>query len=329
MGAWELLGEVITTQTEQALTVSGLNITKDDLIYVDVDVRNPSGGVRSYYLTPNALAISDSTGQAQRIATNFAGFTTVNSFIEAADNTARMQTNVYFKIGENNKVVGTYESNRGFGGFVHIALGHFVSVVDVPTVSSLTVSSNNSNAFAANSRVSIYRLKAQKVADVILTQEAGSLTIAGLNIEKDSEYMMISQIFEAQDFVGAGNNYKLGATTPEANYPDTDWITQQMFFNNGVGINRYVGGNFAGLGAVSRGTNTTSFTMTRVFVGEDDRIRFQHFNVFNTLQTQSPFLQLFSRSSPGLTMSKIEALTVFTDARLLGVNSRFELYKLY
>lgn len=335
MGVWELLGEVITTQTEQEITISNLNITKDDLIYLRFNIQNASGGNRPYYITVNGLTRFDFSGQMYSASAAINTFTTGDAFIGLADNNARMVGHAYLKIGENDRVVVLSEQNRGFGGFVHIQNGNFVSRDPISTpITSIELRSNNTNAFAATCEFSVYKLKAQKVGDVVLAQEGSAVVIDNLNINKNDEYLLISQIFEGSGLdTGGGNDYFIAAGAPEESYLTTDWTTQFVFLE---GTNRFrdrrVDGLFGAVGNISRGPTASSFTMSRIFINDDDRIRFQHTLVRNTLQVSPPLVYLYSALNPGLVATKIQSLTITNNGpnkAQIGANSRFELYKLY
>lgn len=230
--AYELVADVTVGVATTQVDFSGLNFGKDDDLLLVSDWVN-GGSTSTLRMTINDLA--NTSFYRQRLS---AYGTTVDG--------ARANTNDLDTQGANFKMLSTTKiksTNSGYVIFQHDCELNYGSsstmitnsyVSTTPTVTSITKISlitSVSNMIAIGSRFQLYRLKAKKVADIIVGSATTQVDITGLSIDKDSEYMLeITSLTTG----GVTNLFANGNTTP------TNYCVQTLIANGtSVTANRY------------------------------------------------------------------------------------------
>jgi len=189
-------------------------------------------------------------------------------------------------------------------------------------INTLTFNSNVSNSIGANSRIQIYRLTAEKVADVVAP--AGNnlqVDITGLNIQKGSEYLLVGYLDNQQ----------------------ADGSTLGLFYNNETNNTDYYLQRIQGNGTSSAAlrynfpaiTTTPSFEKSEFYT----HIKLSNIGAFTTqsysvgnMGTSNVIIYNDFTSSVAENINQITTLnikSVSSTRAIIGGGSRFELYKLY
>jgi hypothetical protein len=333
MGAWTEIVDFTFTANETSRAFTGLNITKDDFIKVVFHLKDGSGGgsnapslypntaagVSGFNTTTNyhrqVLVGTDTTVGASRNNINIVHTTTAN------DNSTMIG---YIKISENGKFnIFTNRTDRD-SSTLNVVFDYTTSsnLTFNDPITSLTFSTVT-NGLGNGSRIQIYRLDAEKVADITVTSNStqvdipvtGSLDPA---ITKDSEYLLVSDIL---------NN-------------STGFPTYRLMVNDNTTITDYHSQRIGGNGSTTFATRfndpliTTTAAGSRVMIyshiklSEIGAYTSQNYGIGSYGSTE-PVLQNAFVSSTAENITSITKLNVgvaATDG--LGSGSRFILYKL-
>jgi hypothetical protein len=212
MGAYTEIVDFTFTANETSRAFTGLNITKDDFIKIVVTQVNGSSSDSILSLFPNTTAGvsgfdtqtnyhrqtlngSGSTVSSARVNNNLAGFVLGSS---TAINY------IFIKISENGKYNGFSLSRSALDS--NIALGFAYTTSSNLTfndpITSLTFTAGETDGLGDGSRIQIYRLDAEKVADFTTTSNSTQVDIPFPSgtfdpaINKDSEYLLVSDVVE-------------------------------------------------------------------------------------------------------------------------------------
>jgi hypothetical protein len=186
------------------------------------------------------------------------------------------------------------------------------------TITSLTFTASVTNGLGTGSRIQIYRLDAEKVADITTTSNQTQVDISSLSIGKDSEYLLVSDI---------DNN-------------DTSSNYFEFFVNDNTTSNTYYAQNIQGNGSTaSAGRNNLAdysdvsaslkvLTYSHIKLSEIGAYTSQNYGI-RDYGTSSPRLQNIFISSTSEAITSITKLNI-KSFRTSGIKSgsRFILYKL-
>jgi hypothetical protein len=226
MGAYTEIVDYTWAADETSRTFSGLSITEDDFIKVvmtfvnnvasEVTIRcfpNTAAGVSGFDTTTNyhaqLLLGSGTSVVAVRRSANVLNVTSANGTSSVL---------AYIKMSENGK--SNFFTNR-----LNDNTSTLSNVFDYTTssnltfndpITSLTFSADQTNAIGTGSRIQIYRLDAEKVADITTTENATQVDISSLSIGKDSEYLLVSDI--VSDVTGGAIRLMVNDNTTETDY---------------------------------------------------------------------------------------------------------------
>jgi hypothetical protein len=195
MGAWtELVDYTVPSNTTSVVLNDFGTITKNDFIKVVASINFVAGN--DVYLYPNGNTTAGNYYR-QRLAGSgssvFAGRFTNSMFAYGASSTT--PTIGYLKLSENNKFNLFVNTNADGGTSVSNFFWYSTSTVDFASgITSLTFTNESANGIGTGSRIQIYRLDAEKVADITTTENATQVDISSLSIDKDSEYLLVSDV---------------------------------------------------------------------------------------------------------------------------------------
>lgn len=205
MGAWtEIVDYTVPSNTTSVVLNNFGTITKDDFIKVVATFTNATGSFIDVALLANSsttsnyhnqLLISDGTGvSASRSNTSL-----IHAGRSITDGTGL--TVGYLKLSENDRFNMFFNDTRVISDGTQLQVNYTYSTSSGATftsgITSLTFSAANS--IKAGSRIQIYRLDAEKVADITVASNTTQVDISNLSIGKDSEYLLVA------DIVASGN----------------------------------------------------------------------------------------------------------------------------
>lgn len=320
--AYELIGDVTVEGTAKTqVDFTGLNIGKDDELLLVSTIIKPITTATSFsiYINGNVtntnyyqqyMGVSSTSISAGRI--NSSGMTFIGSV--AATNFVLSK----IKVTNSGYVVWMDEENRTIGGSSLNANSNCVaSTFTVSTITTLSVKASVTNAIGTGSRFQLYKLVAEKVADIIVPSNTTSVDITGLDIGKDGEYYLVSDVVNA---TGAERTYSLSVNDTSV---QTNYWTQQLY---------------------AQGTTVGGFRFNQMLLGACLTGKMSLFNS-NIKLTNSGYIivqssDTYSYGGASIGLEKYATTTTFTASSItkftitasvtdaIGANSRFTLYKM-
>jgi hypothetical protein len=209
MGAWtEIVDYTVASNTTSVVFNDFGTITKDDFIKVVMTHVNGSASGTTIELFPDTAAgvsgYNTSTNYHNQVL--FGSGTTVGAsrqtgagylFTPGSETSANIG---YFKISENNKYNSFVNNTLETGTTPEVTYRYATSsnLTFSDPITSLTFFTTRASGIGTDSRIQIYRLDAEKVADITVASNStqvdipvtGSLDPA---INKDSEYLLVSE----------------------------------------------------------------------------------------------------------------------------------------
>jgi hypothetical protein len=329
MGAWTEIVDYTVPSTTSSFIVNNFgSITKNDFLKAVISVTNSTVTTGHLQMFPNTTAGVNgyNTGAnytVQRIQVDSTNIVASRGSQNKALDSPGSNTNtgiIYFKVSENGKFNMFSRHNWYLTPFplfiTEYTTSHNLTFND--PITSLTFTHTTTNGIAAGTRVQIYRLDAEKVADITTTANATQVDIPNLSIGKDNEYLLVS------DLSGMGTNAQIDLTV-------NDDVTRTNFYRQVI----FGGGSTA---AASRAN--TAFIAD--VVGNDKALVYSHIKLseIGAYTSQNYVVSQYGTSSVAIVNSFIsstsEAITSITklnvranNTNAIGSGSRFILYKLY
>ncbi len=312
--AYELVADVTVATATTQVDFSGLNFGKDDDLLLVSDFKSAISNPFIYFndnTTPTnyyyqRISADNTTIGSVRANISLLGTVDANQF-------SLINTNI--KLTNAGYLVWQSHENRSYG--TTTITNQIIYGTCTFTSTSITKISINAgtNGISVGSRFQLYRLKAKKIADIIVSSATTQVDITGLDIDKDSEYMLVS------DCVHNGNTqFRLYAN---ANYTDANYYTQYMVVaSTSVSSNRvnypYLTYNESGL--YSLNISTLKLTNNGYIISQNNIVDKYSSNLIGIRKAYI---------TSTFTTTSITSLRVASDiANGIGIGSRFTLYKL-
>ena len=297
--------------------ITGLNITKeDDYILVSNIVNAGSGGLSFYLYANGNYTTSNYYAQYLYASGSSVGAGRANyPYFADTDGSGKNEMFTSIKLTNNGYFVAQSNNTKTYGGS-SILLTNFyeTSTFTSTSITSLRIQANVSNAIGVGSRFQLYKRVAPVVADIIVSSATTSIDITGLDIGKDSEYMLVS------DITGAGSNTNVNLTI-NGNNTTTNYYSQELGASlSSIGANRT---NSAGYllsvaGYKVFGHTNLKLTNNGYFIGQTNEIAFYGFSS----QIENYFI------TSTFTSTSITSIKITSVANGIGIGSRFQLIKL-
>ena len=334
MGAWqEIVDYTVPSNTTSVVLDSFGTITKDDFVKVVATFVNTGGNTNDIFLSANT-ATSSSSYHRQRIIANGSSITALRANDNRIAEVANGQTSstfTYIKLAENDRINFFSLDNRRNDSLLEQIWLYTTSSGATFTsgVSTLTFTSSLTNGIGTGTRIQIYKLAAEKVADITVgtnsTQVDIPLTgVLDPAIDKDSEYLLVSEGINATN----ANSFL------------------QLFVNDNTTATDYRTQRIAGLNSTASALrfNDASF---QNFVRNDfsptpvHNIAYTHIKLSNIgAYTFQSYVQILGGSAIGVQnyfgSSTAENITSITKLNIvaqvsnaIASGARFILYKLY
>jgi hypothetical protein len=225
----------------------------------------------------------------------------------------------YIKLSENNvfNSFGNYDYNSGpllVFNYITSSGATFAN-----GITSITLQSGVTNGLGAGSRIQIYRLAAEKVADITVTSNTTQVDITGLDIQKGSEYLLVS------DMVNGSTSSNLIQLFVNNNTTRTNYYTQIILGNGSsavAGRSNYP--EFAGYGSGERMLTYSHIKLSNIGAYTAQNYSIRNYGT-NTLSLWNNFLSSTFENLTSINQINIVSLS----SNMLGTGTRFQLYKLY
>ena len=323
MAVWEEIVDYTVPSNTTSVTLNNFGtITKDDFIKVIVTSIDGVNATMNLFLTANNLSnhyIQILFGDGTSVSA-FRGPDSNGGLI--AQHTSIGDTNqsfVYLKLSENGSLNTFSNYNLRISSSLQTRFCYNTSIDTLSNITSLTFNANRTNGLGANSRIQIYRLTAEKVADITVSSNTTQVDITGLNIDKGSEYLLVSDVGD-----GSGQSFNRINLFINDNISESSYYTQ-LIQGDGSSADA-VRSNHARLTDIS--TNAVSLGYSHIKLSNIGAFTSQNYfirNLGSNLRVHNNFNSSTSESISNV--SKINIRSIHTNG--IATNSRFQLYKLY
>ena len=327
MGAWQEIVDYTVPSNTTSFTVNNFGtITKNDFVkvvatfnavssYIDVNMTANSSSITNYHT--QSLQGDSNTTPASR--SNRATIHWGNTTTSPSGNTIG-----YLKLSENDRVnmfFNDFRRNKHDIISVVPGLNFLYSTSSGATfpsgITSFTFATSPANSMVAGTRIQIYKLAAEKVADITVGSNTTQVDISSLSIDKDSEYLLLSDITPT-----SGTNIVLGVNDVTA--------TNQYYYQGlgAFGSTTYAIRENQGL-MIYLPTGQKGLVHSHIKLSNIGAFTGQHYG-FQDYGTAAPtILNRFQVSTTEsiTSITKLNILAQTTNAIQAG--SRFILYKLY
>lgn len=318
--AWEEIVDFTVPSNTTSVTLNNFGtITKDDFIKATMSIVSNTTLPQKYGFYPNGNT-TDTNYFNQRIVADGTSISSVREnrqYIGVNDEIGTLYISTLLKISENNKF--NLFSNFGRASSnVRVNFGYQTSTVNFESgITSLTLNTSGGNQIGANSRIQIYRLTAEKVADITVTSNTTQIDITGLDIKKGDEYLLVSDV-----------NYNSNGTI-------------DLFVNDNITLSNYFRQAIGAAGSTPFAQRTQD---ARYLEGalNDRSVSYSHIKLSNIGAYTSQNYTIYRSGTNSLELynyfisSTAENITSITKLNLkhrntsgIGSTSRFQLYKLY
>lgn len=316
--AYELIGDVTVGTAKTQVDFTGLNIGKDDELLLVGDWVNGisstnylnlffnSNNTPSNYYRQTFVAWDDATVCARSAL----------ALITQAVASSKSQFVCSTKLANSGYSVWQSSSVRAYGGDSPVLENDFgTSTFTTSSVTSLSIVSSVTNAIGIGSRFQLYKLVAEKVADIIVPSNTTSVDITGLNISKDGEYYLVSDVVS-----GANSDYYLYAND---NVTATNYYVQRLTANSSTESGARV--NNPSMVDASSGNKT--LIMSNLKLTNSGYVVAQSNSVENYGGSGIILNKYYSTST--FTASSMTKFTITASATNgIATDSRFQLYKM-
>lgn len=315
--AWKSIQDYTVPSNTTSVTLNSFGtITKDDFIKINITTPSNASG----FLSLLGNSSSSSNYHMQQL---FANGTSVSASSVNANqlNSSSGQSNIFVlaKLSQDNKLNifsnQVVETSSVYGGFNYITS----SGATFPSgINSLTFTSTTTNGIGAGTRIQIYKLQAEKVADITVGSNTTQVDISNLNIKRNAEYLLMSDI----DLAGtSGSRIYLNANgnTTQSNY----YSAQLQSYFSTIAADRLNEAMYTYAYYPNR-----SVSYTHIKLSEIGAFTWQGYGNFNNA-SDIRVMNFFGSSTTENITSVTELNIGANIANAIGAGSRFTLYKLY
>lgn len=320
--AYELIGDVTVGSNTTQVDFTGLNIGKGDEIVLVASTTNPTAFYNniSVYVNNNTTPTNYYRQILRAESTNVSGARD-NSMVLTGNNPVWDSIAIInIKLTNSGYIVFQSHFSRDIGVANEIELFEVygTSTFTATSITAIKLQGGASNAIGTGSRFQLYKLVAEKVADIIVPSNTTSVDITGLEIDKDGEYYLVSDVVGNSDVTG---------------------FSALLFANgNETATNYYIQEIYASNTSVTAVRQNRPFLQYKTFTNKG--LSFTNIKLTNSgyITYQSSTIDVYGGSAICLSKDyvtstfavssimslKIQALTALS----IGANSRFTLYKL-
>lgn len=316
--SYELIAETIIESISTIYDFNDLSITKDDIILFEMDLdTNGVNGEFNLFFNGNTTTTNYYTQRFEATSTSYSGQKANTSYIYGQ---GRSKIKAFIKITESGYITYIATNARAYTYNTQIILANHAvtSTFTASSITSLRISAV-ANQLGIGTQIQLFKLKAEKLFDMILSSSTTNIDITGLNIDYNGEYLLVSESKNAttsQSFV---------YLTPNSNNTATNYYRQNMYSNGTTnGADRENNPRYTTM-AASSGATTIAFT--RIKLSNTGNFIYQTTQMERVGTSSNIFANIFGTST--FTMSSITSFRIAaTVASSLAAGSRFMLYKL-
>lgn len=320
MGVWtEIVDYTVPSNTTSVVLDSFGTITKDDFVKVVFTIVETSTNYAGMNIYPNSTSSVTGYNTTTNYTRQYLGAGGTSVFVGRQSNAiiglfeGASTFTVYCKLSENNKWNMFANNNTEITSEVQNIFSYVTShnLTFNDPITSLTFTASATNGIGTGSRIQIYKLTAEKVVDLTVYSNTTQVDLTGFTIDKDSEYLLVSDI---------------GPTNQ----------TVALYVNDNTTFSNYYAQRIEGNGssaAAERWNNTyfmgAGVSYTHIKLSNIGAFTFQSYNTRNA-GTNNIQVGNYFGSSIAENITSITKLNVVTNiANAITAGNRFQLYKLY
>jgi hypothetical protein len=322
MGAWQEIVDYTVPSNTNTVTIDNFGtITKDDFIKIEMTYVNASSSVSDIKFLPNSSVVSNFHHQYIHVTgTGVSASRSNDQYIGFAIGSQTAKIISYLKLSENDRANFMSNSNGEITSGVRNDFNYNTSSgATFPSgITSFTVRGSQTNALGTGSRIQIYKLAAEKVADITVGSNTQQVDISSLSIDKDSEYLLVSDVLNT---VASAVGYFIKPN----DLSNSDFAAQRIVGNN----TSATAGRFTNLPyAFETAQNFRSVAYSHIKLSNIGAYTHQAYSVYNAEST-IPFVHNSFASSYLENITSITKLNILSGiANGIATGSRFQLYKL-
>jgi hypothetical protein len=323
MGAWEEIVDYTVPSNTSRVDFTGLNITKNDFIKL-VATRTNNGPNQP----TDVIQVNDNTSsnyhrqilQAFESSLFPARTADVGLNLSGSIPNGTGSSFSYLKISENNKVNMFTNIFYDNGPTLSVQKIYTTTTFDASPITKLSwFQASGPDPIGAGSRIQIYRLAAEKVADIVVSSNTTQVDITGLDIQKGSEYLLVSDVDNAL------SNFTQISLTPN------DLTTLSNYYYQVVAA--FGSSTYAERANIPRfifvGGNTKSIGYNHIKLSNIGAFTHQSYTMTEYGTSSVSIGNEFS-SSVSENITNINKLNIISSvSNAIKAGSRFQLYKLY
>jgi len=330
MGAWtEIVDYTVPSNTTSVVLDDFGTITKNDFYKIVTTFVYASATQDEIFLYFNTTAgVSGATTNSNYHAQVLAGQGTsivvarVNTanygFLEGNGNSSSV---AYVKVSENGKTNVFATTNYSISSEVRTRFDYATSsnLTFNDPITSITFTANQTNGIGDGSRIQIYRLDAEKVADITVASDTTQVDISSLSIGKDDEYLLVAQI------EGTTGSTTIHNLTPNDLTTATNYHSQAIV-GEGSGASAYRQNRAELVRTLSSLPNNLAYA--HIKLSEIGAYTHQSYQLFGVGTTTPTIVNSFISSTSEAITSITKLNIVATVSDEIKAGSRFTLYKL-
>lgn len=316
----EVADTTVSGAATTTISLTGLNFSKDDVLLMEVDVDAAVANGTYIYFNGNTTNTNYYTQRFEVTSTTITAGERTNTPI-AWYGQNRSKATIYIKLTEGGYITWISNVARSYSNSGATMLNDHAgtSTFTATSITSIQLTCASANGLGIGTRVQLFKLKADKVFDTTISGSATTnVDITGLSIDKDSEYLLISDILNP---VASTLNYRLAFN---ANYTATDYYSQAIYcYGTTNQASRVNSPRILDAEASSR-----SMIMTRIKLSNNGYITAQA-QAVRRYNSGSAMLIDNNYIVSTFTATSISSLRFYgVNASQVGIGSRFMLYKL-
>lgn len=314
---WELVQDTTVGTATTNVDFSSLNFGKEDELMLVSDYKQPESHALSILFNENYTVTNYWIQRIQADGTSPTAARGNSATLTGIAGTNNL-TIARIKLTNNGYIVwqaGSLNKYTTTSPTIYDSYG--TSTFTETSITSIRFNAVETNNIAVGSRFQLYKLVAEKVADITISTATTNVDISGLSIDKESEYMLVSEIVNS---AGSASDYNLFAN---ANYTATNYYSQSVLADSTtVSGARTNNTRFCFNSSAQRSIAYIPIKLTNngYFVAKSDVAR--HFGGSGMRLEKRYLTSTFTATS--LTAFRISASV--TNA--IGIGSRFQLYKM-
>ena len=314
---WMEVGDITVGTATTSVSFTGLTISKDDDYLLVSDVYFAVGAGLYGYINGNVTATNYWNQEIYATNATVSGSRNNAPFIAGASTGERTANITKIKLTNSGYFVMQTESMlRSGSATIAIDKLYSCSTFTSTSITQLSIASSNASGIGIGSRFQLYKLVAEKVADITVSTATTTVSISGLNIDKTGEYMLVS------DFSVPNNTFDI-TLFANNNVTNTNYYSQLLTANSTtVSSARY---NVPYLGTVN--TTFKCFYYINIKLTNSGYFTYQSRGNHNYASTTLQIENFYGAST--FTSTSITSLTITAQvASAINIGSRFQLYKL-